>query len=149
MKLYTCSCCGFKTLSEGEGSFEICNVCSWEEDSVMEDKPDSWGGANNVCLRQAQRNFISFGASEKRFQGRVVNGSFEKDSLWKPVWEKEATLNEDEFIDIKIEGIILKKGYQKSMDMNEFLDKFQDFLESNDWGFGGDTTQIRNQKYKE
>ena len=94
MKMYTCSCCGFKTLSEGEGSFEICNVCSWQEDSVMEDKPDRCGGDNKVSLRQAQRNFISFGASEKRFIGKFVREFFEKDTLWKPVWEKEGTHNE-------------------------------------------------------
>lgn len=89
MDKYTCPCCGFKTFSEPNGIYEICLVCSWQDDGVMNDNPDYWGGANKVTLRQAQRNYIEFGASEKRFIGKLVRECYEKDPLWKPVWEKE------------------------------------------------------------
>lgn len=35
MKKYTCPCCGYKTLEEEvRGSYEICPICFWEDDSV-------------------------------------------------------------------------------------------------------------------
>lgn len=95
MELFTCQCCGYKTLKEGtKDSYEICKVCFWEDDYVMNENPAYWGGANGVCLRQAQRNFISFGVSEKRYLNNVVRSKYEKDPLWKPAWENEESLNE-------------------------------------------------------
>ncbi|MET3194127.1 hypothetical protein ABID96_001095 [Bacillus sp. OAE603] len=138
MKKYTCPCCGLKTFSEPNGSYEICLVCAWQDDGVMNDNPDYWGGANQVCLRQAQRNYIKFGVSEKRFIGRLVRKNYEKDPLWKPVWEKELTQGKDKSLSIKIEGNILKNGFQQSIGMDEFLDEFVKLLESNGWAFGGD-----------
>lgn len=38
------------------GSYEICTVCFWEDDAVMNANPDYWGGANDVCLRQVQKD---------------------------------------------------------------------------------------------
>ena len=40
MEKYTCSCCGFKTFLEENGSLEICDVCKWQDDAVMNDNPD-------------------------------------------------------------------------------------------------------------
>ncbi len=65
---YTCPCCGYKTLEEKPpGTFEICPICFWEDDNIQFKDPDYKGGANNVSLREAQKNFVKFGASEKRF----------------------------------------------------------------------------------
>lgn len=142
MEKYTCSCCGFKTFDEPNGSDEICLVCAWQDDGVMNDKPDYWGGANEVCLRQAQRNFIAFGVSEKRFIGRRVSERFEKDPLWKPVWEQEAKLNEKKLVEIQIDGNVLVSGFKESMDINVFIDEFTNFLEGKGWSFGGEIKQV-------
>ncbi len=79
-----CPCCGYKTLSE-KGGYDICPICFWEDDNVQFEDPDYEGGANIVSLRQAQKNFIEFGASEKRFTKNVrkPSQSDEKDPNWK------------------------------------------------------------------
>lgn len=88
LREYTCSCCGYKTLEEPSGNYEICSVCYWEDDSVQNDDPDFEGGANQVSLRQAQRNFNIYGASEEQFTDLVVEaslGGYEKDENFKPL----------------------------------------------------------------
>jgi len=65
---YTCPCCGYKTLDEEPpGTYDICEICYWEDDNIQFDDPDYEGGANVPSLRQAQKNFIEWGACEKRF----------------------------------------------------------------------------------
>jgi hypothetical protein len=61
---YPCRCCGFLTLSEGSGSYEVCPVCFWEDDPVQNDDPTFLGGANSVCLEEAEHNFIRHGVAE-------------------------------------------------------------------------------------
>ena len=82
---YTCRCCGYKTLDEPpDGSYEICPVCYWEDDLVQTEDPDFEGGANRPSLRQAQRNFVDFRASERRLVGYVRKPKPDepKDSSW-------------------------------------------------------------------
>lgn len=43
----------------------MCGICFWEDDGVQFDDPDYEGGANGPSLRQAQKNFIAFGACEE------------------------------------------------------------------------------------
>jgi hypothetical protein len=57
-----CACCGCYTLEEPEGGYEICPVCFWEDDAVQNNDPEFSGGANKVCLREAQENFENYGA---------------------------------------------------------------------------------------
>src|SRR3712207_8061939 len=46
-----CPCCGYRTLREPEyGSYDICPVCFWEDDSVQFSDPDYRGGANHESL---------------------------------------------------------------------------------------------------
>ncbi|MBD3109897.1 hydrolase [Bacillus sp. AGMB 02131] len=88
MRKYTCSCCGYKTFEEPPGNYEICGVCYWEDDGVQNDDPDFEGGANEVSLRQAQRNYKIYGAIEEMFKYRVVEpslGGYEKDENFKPL----------------------------------------------------------------
>ncbi|MGE6259758.1 CPCC family cysteine-rich protein [Heyndrickxia sporothermodurans] len=83
---YTCPCCGFKTLEEPPGTFDICNICFWEDDDVQYHDPDYEGGANDVSLKQAQQNFIKFGACDEesvRFV-RMPNQDDIKDPNWNP-----------------------------------------------------------------
>ena len=67
-ELYTCPCCGYKTLeSETRGSFDICPICYWEDDNLQFEDPDYAGGANEDSLHNAQKNFLDFGASNKDY----------------------------------------------------------------------------------
>ncbi|MBS7426825.1 hypothetical protein KHP59_01710 [Virgibacillus sp. 19R1-5] len=48
---YTCPCCGYKTLNEEPpGTFEICEICFWEDDYTQFADPDYEGGANAPSL---------------------------------------------------------------------------------------------------
>jgi len=63
---FTCPCCGYKTFREQpNGNYDICEVCFWEDDLIQFNDPTYEGGANKVSLKQAQKNFIEFGACEK------------------------------------------------------------------------------------
>jgi len=65
--LYTCTCCGYKTLEEPPGSFEICPICYWEDDTLQREDPFYTGGANEESLYEAQQNFLKFGASSEKY----------------------------------------------------------------------------------
>ncbi len=50
-----CPCCGYLKLSDwNSGSWEICSVCSWEDDEVQVREPSYEGGANHESLNQAR-----------------------------------------------------------------------------------------------
>ncbi len=71
-KMYACPCCRFLTLTdEPPGTFEICPVCNWEDDKVQAEDPTFSGGANQMSLEQAQRNFVELGAISKEALARV------------------------------------------------------------------------------
>lgn len=66
---YKCLCCEYFTLKEPAGNtFQLCEVCYWEDDGVQSTIPGYEGGANRVSLHQAKINFRDFGASEERFK---------------------------------------------------------------------------------
>ncbi len=57
---YACLCCGYKTLSEPPpGTYDICEICFWEDDGVQFANPDWEVGANHESLRQAQQKFLT------------------------------------------------------------------------------------------
>ena len=71
-QLYTCPCCGYRTRDEKEyGSYNICPICFWEDDATQVENPNIIG-ANKVTLKQAQKNFIEFGACELQMKGHVL-----------------------------------------------------------------------------
>lgn len=82
---FTCPCCGYKTLTES-GCYDICPVCFWEDDPFQLNDPDSEGGANEISLKQAQKNFILFGTydGETRRNARQLTIEEPKDEYWKP-----------------------------------------------------------------
>ncbi len=57
--LVPCPVCGTNSFTKENfpGSYEICEVCGWEDDSVQFDDPDFEGGANDPSLNQARINF--------------------------------------------------------------------------------------------
>jgi len=74
---FTCPCCGYKTLDEQPpGTYEICGLCRWEDDSVQFKDPDYEGGANRESLRAAQYNFL------KEFESDKDTFGYEKDKDW-------------------------------------------------------------------
>lgn len=89
--IYTCPCCGYKTLSkEPPGTFEICIVCGWEDDNVQFRDPDYRGGANKESLREAQQNFIKTGVISEEARKVVKNSvvGIERDPKWVPLLKK-------------------------------------------------------------
>ena len=41
---FTCPCCGYKTFNEKpNGTYEICEVCFWEDDPLQLENPDLAG----------------------------------------------------------------------------------------------------------
>jgi len=56
--LYSCPCCGERTLSE-RGSYEICDVCGWEDDGQDDHDADEVrrGPNGGFSLTQARREF--------------------------------------------------------------------------------------------
>ncbi len=69
---YQCPCCGHYTLAKRpDNTFQICPVCFWEDDGVQFDDPDYEGGANEMSLNQARRNFKNFGAIDLQFKNQV------------------------------------------------------------------------------
>lgn len=63
---YKCPCCGYFTFdNKPDGSYDICKVCFWEDESIQLEDPTYEGGANKVSLIQAKMNYIEFGACER------------------------------------------------------------------------------------
>lgn len=59
-----CQCCGYNIISSPPISFEICEICFWQNDAFQNENPNDSGGPNNISLIQARKNFIQFGACE-------------------------------------------------------------------------------------
>lgn len=65
-KKFACQCCGFLTLEEDPwGSYEICDVCFWENNHGQFNDPTYAGGANRISLLEARANFARFGAKDE------------------------------------------------------------------------------------
>lgn len=86
MEKFACPCCGYKTFKEQpNGTYDICQVCFWEDDPIQLKDPNYEGGANRVSLRQGQKNFKKYGACEKEMVKNVrqPNKDEKKDHNWK------------------------------------------------------------------
>ncbi len=55
-ELHPCPCCGSRTLSV-LGSYEVCDVCDWEDDPVQSVDPEYAGGANRESLNSARKKW--------------------------------------------------------------------------------------------
>ena len=82
-----CPCCGYRTLGEAYGSYEICPICFWEDDPVQLANPALRGGANKVSLHEAQQSYLAIGVSEARFASfvRQANEADHQDPDWGPL----------------------------------------------------------------
>ena len=81
-----CPCCGYLVFSESPGSYDICPICFWEDDASQLRFPLMGGGANEVSLLEAQKNFAAFGASESRLASHVRSPrpDEQRDPSWRP-----------------------------------------------------------------
>lgn len=65
---YKCPCCGFYTFEEKpDGNYDICPVCFWEDDPIQLQDETYEGGANHVSLKDAKKNYVEFGACERKY----------------------------------------------------------------------------------
>ncbi len=68
------------TLKGEYGSYAICPLCDWEDDSVQLANPTSEGGANKRSLLQAQQ------ASIEKYPVHVqLAGGFRRSTSWRPL----------------------------------------------------------------
>ena len=65
-KKYKCPCCGYYTLEDEPGHFDICPVCFWEDDNIQSFDPDYYGGANTMSLNEARKTYKKIGAKSKK-----------------------------------------------------------------------------------
>lgn len=70
-----CPACGFLSLDEPGGRYDICPVCGWEDDPVQLRYPESYG-ANRITLWEAQ-------------QCRPTESAYPRDPLWRPLTKAE------------------------------------------------------------
>ncbi len=77
MKKIKCPCCGNYTINNELGLeviTDICSVCHWQYDEVAHDRPDKYvGGANKMSLSEARKNYLDFGAKDRKFIDSVRN----------------------------------------------------------------------------
>ncbi len=76
--MYKCPCCQNYTLGEKPpGTFEICNICNWEDDNVQYYDLEFKGGANDSSLKEAKklwnngRKFINKERAKKLEYGEI------------------------------------------------------------------------------
>lgn len=83
---FACPCCGYRTFIERPGAtFDICQVCYWEDDPYQFQDPDSTFGANPISLREARKNFEAFGACEREMiiNVRAPRADEQREEGWK------------------------------------------------------------------
>jgi hypothetical protein len=71
---------------EFPGSYDICEVCFWEDDGVQLLDPAFAGGANAPSLMECQANYARVGACEERFVDNVRPATADetRDPEWRP-----------------------------------------------------------------
>jgi putative sterol carrier protein len=62
---YTCQCCGYKTHTNQDNLWEICEICYWQTCPIDNVEVTTIVGPNPISLIEAQHNFIRFGACDK------------------------------------------------------------------------------------
>lgn len=57
---HACPACGFRTLKgDWFGTYDICDVCGWEDDHVQFANPAEMGGANGTSLIEWQVDAVA------------------------------------------------------------------------------------------
>jgi hypothetical protein len=113
MNKTTCPCCGYKTLNS-DGNYDICPICFWEDDPFQKENEYDLG-ANQIPLIEAQQNYITYGACEKRVLKNVrkPNSRDKRDPDWKAM--------KDEFYELKLACRKFKEGTYHIADLEHNL----------------------------
>ncbi len=83
---YPCPSCGFLVFGEPPGSYEICDLCGWEDDHVQLRHPGMKGGANGGSLKEYQQDaLLDYPVGVTEADGHV------RDSRWRPLRDEECT----------------------------------------------------------
>jgi len=90
-----CPACGFLTVSDSTyGSYNICDLCDWEDDGVQLANPACEGGANRESLIDAQA------AALERFPlGVKERDGFTRSPLWRPLNSREIAVARDQRVE--------------------------------------------------
>lgn len=75
MTKYPCPCCGYLVFNEEPGSYDICQVCGWEDD-LAQLRFATMGGPNRP-LTQCQQQFLAAGGPTRP--------DLERDAQWRPL----------------------------------------------------------------
>lgn len=79
-EFFPCPSCGFLTFGEPPGSYEICELCGWEDDHVQLAHPYMGGGANSLSLVQHQLQALS-----SYPLALTTAGGCPRDPKWRPL----------------------------------------------------------------
>jgi hypothetical protein len=84
---YPCPCCGHLVNRHPPGYHEVCPICGWEDDLSQLRFLTMPGGANQVSLVDAQKNFAACGAATRRRADKLrPPQAFEqRDEGWRPI----------------------------------------------------------------
>ena len=84
---FPCPCCGHLVHDQLPGFHQVCPICGWEDDLTQLRFPQMPGSSNTVSLAEAQHNYRSYGASERRNAGNTrtpVDGE-SVEANWRPL----------------------------------------------------------------
>lgn len=86
MSKYTCFICGYRTLDERCG-WEICPICFWEDDVLVQGDEDRSSGANHMTVVEAQANYSRISAISPEYLDKVrpPRENEQRDPDWKPL----------------------------------------------------------------
>ncbi|MGB1285631.1 MAG: CPCC family cysteine-rich protein [Aggregatilineales bacterium] len=88
---YPCPACGFMMFYEPPGSYFICRICIWEDDSSQLKFPMNRFGPNKKSLYEWQHEeaLLKVPLEVKTYQG------FERDPQWRPLRIDELSILDD------------------------------------------------------
>lgn len=87
---YPCPSCGFLIFDEPPGSYNICDICGWEDDHVQLKHPFMRGGANGGSLFDYQQEIIKEIPIEVKETSEYI-----RDSAWYPLRSEDYTEDEN------------------------------------------------------
>lgn len=85
---FPCPCCGYLIFDEPPGSYDICEICFWEDDALqLEFATTLDGGANSMTLEDAQK---AFAQTTAKSAGRIAytrapRPTDRRDPEWRPI----------------------------------------------------------------